>query len=278
MTTKELTRRTLALLLIVLVAGAATAAATASPASPPKTKTFALHVDSMSHSTAIRTWTYDWPLKPFDRQHPVRGFLDDPRIAAHGAAFHFGIDIAAPDGTAVYAVGAGTVYFNDATAIAVVSPDRTHAFGYWHIIPVVKSNQLVRRHQLLGIGPYTDTTVPTVHSVWVENGALVADVSDRQSLKVPGAWANEPLSPALLRWRVGNGAWHTAADFRKEMLPASEFSSVYAPETRQNHKGVSGRLCYYLTRSLHAPASTVVEIEASDTAGNRVLVSVGLGV
>jgi hypothetical protein len=53
---------------------------------------------------------------------------------------------------------------------------------------------------------------------------------------------------------------------------------VYAPETRQNHKGVPGRLCYYLTRSLHAPARAVIVIEASDTAGNRVVVSAALGV
>jgi Peptidase family M23 len=303
MTTKELTRRTLALLLTVLVAGAATAAATASSRTP---NAFPLHVDRTFHSTAARTWTYDWPLKPFDRQHPVRGFLDDPRIGSHGGtAFHFGIDISAPDGTAVYAVEAGTVYFDSPLAIAVVSPDRSHEFGYWHIVPVVKSHQFVRRHQLLGhigknwghvhfaehrngeylnplraggIGPYTDTTVPTVHSVWAENGALVAEVSDTQSPRVPGAWADEPLSPALLRWRVGNGAWHTALDFRTKMLPAAAFSSVYAPETLQNHKAVPGRLCYYLTHALPAPAGTVVQVEASDTAGNRVVVSVALDV
>ena len=43
---------------------------------------------------------YGWPLEPFGRQHPVRAFLDDPRIGHEGGrAFHFGIDIAAPDGT-----------------------------------------------------------------------------------------------------------------------------------------------------------------------------------
>src|SRR5580765_2425787 len=48
---------------------------------------------------------YNWPVKPFGRQHPVRGFLNDPRIGGHGSrAFHFGIDVAAADGTPVYAV------------------------------------------------------------------------------------------------------------------------------------------------------------------------------
>src|SRR2546430_8608642 len=72
-------------------------------------------VVDLSHS-------YDWPLKPFDRAHPVRGFLNDPRIYQRSEAFHFGIDIVARDGTAVYAVEAGRVFFDSPTAIAVVSP------------------------------------------------------------------------------------------------------------------------------------------------------------
>src|SRR5918992_5831090 len=45
---------------------------------------------------------YGWPVKPFDRQHPVRGYFGDPRIGgAHGTSkqFHFGIDVSAPNGT-----------------------------------------------------------------------------------------------------------------------------------------------------------------------------------
>src|SRR4051794_33863412 len=56
---------------------------------------------------------YGWPLKPFDRQHPVRAFLNDPRIGRHGSqAFHFGIDISAIDGTPVYAVSGGILRLN----------------------------------------------------------------------------------------------------------------------------------------------------------------------
>src|ERR1700730_6113878 len=32
---------------------------------------------------------YGWPLKPFDPMHPVRAFLNDPRIAGGSQAFHF---------------------------------------------------------------------------------------------------------------------------------------------------------------------------------------------
>ena len=57
---------------------------------------------------------YGWPVKPFDREHPVRGNFGDPRtvfagpptrrtlMAAGGSfQFHFGVDISAPNGTAV---------------------------------------------------------------------------------------------------------------------------------------------------------------------------------
>ena len=50
---------------------------------------------------------YGWPVKPFDRQHPVRGFFGDPRIGmtpkGMHSGFHFGIDISCPNGTPVYA-------------------------------------------------------------------------------------------------------------------------------------------------------------------------------
>ena len=56
---------------------------------------------------------YPWPVKPFDRQHPVRGFFNDPRVQDQSHAFHFGIDVSAPDGTAVYAVTPGKVFIED---------------------------------------------------------------------------------------------------------------------------------------------------------------------
>src|SRR5436189_5077890 len=65
---------------------------------------------------------YSWPVKPFDRPHPVRGSFGDPRTVFFGPPtqrtllsgagsfqFHDGVDISAPGGTAVYPVEAGTV-------------------------------------------------------------------------------------------------------------------------------------------------------------------------
>jgi hypothetical protein len=233
-------------------------------------------------------------VKPFDRQHPVRAFLNDPRIGSHGGkAFHFGIDIAAPDGTPVYAVAGGKLYLSHGSLCVVADPG--HEFGYWHIRAAagLKEHQLVRTHQLLGtiapgwghvhfaerigdayvnplrpggIGPYTDPVAPTIAAVAVRPSGIVVYAHDTTWPPVPGPWANEPVTPALLRWRVGGGAWHIAADFRRRMLNRALFGSVYAPDTTQNHEGVPGNFAFYLT---HRLLRGRIEVEASDTRGNR---------
>jgi Peptidase family M23 len=98
---------------------------------------------------------YPWPVKPFDQQHAVRGFLCDPRIANGGRTFHFGIDVAAPGGTPVYAVAPGKVSYGspgDVAAnggIVVVEADGRN-FGYWHVKPAVQPGAHVPLHGLLG--------------------------------------------------------------------------------------------------------------------------------
>jgi hypothetical protein len=298
MRTTRHTYRSATLVVVCSVIALATAAAKATPAAD------GLHVVSTTVAAQSLAGSYDWPLKPFDRQHPVRAFLNDPRIAKSGrGAFHFGIDIAAPDGTPVYSVEAGTVYFDSPCAIAVVAPDRSHSFGYWHILPAVKSHQRVRRHQLLGwirkgwehvhfaerrggdyvnplrpggIGPYVDRTAPTVTAVWFTGQAIVVEARDTPWPAVPGAWRGEPVTPALLRWRVaGTSAWSTFVDFRRSMLPATRFESVYAPQTLQNHKGIPGRFCFYMLRGAKAVAAVEagpIEIQAVDSAGNSTTV------
>lgn len=95
---------------------------------------------------------YGWPLKPFARPHPVRAYFNDPRISGKSRAFHFGIDISAPDGTPVYAVEAGTAHRESGRSLSVVGSGGVggRTFGYWHIVPAVRHRQPVRRHQLLG--------------------------------------------------------------------------------------------------------------------------------
>ena len=99
--------------------------------------------------------SYPWPVKPFDTQHPVRGFLCDPRISGGGRTFHFGVDVAAPGGTPVYAVAPGKVSYGTPGEVAqnggiVVVESEGRNFGYWHVAPAVQQGVHVPLHGLLG--------------------------------------------------------------------------------------------------------------------------------
>ena len=265
-----------------------------------------LHTVQTQGHLSSSGFAYGWPVKPFDRQHPVRAFLNDPRIGRNGViSFHFGIDVAAPDGTPVYAVEGGTVFFDSAEAIAVkVGPG--HEFGYWHIDPAVKPHQVVRQHQLLGrvgrgwghvhfaervgtrylnplrpggLGPYSDPIAPNVAELslmHLRTGVeILANVYDTTWPPVPGPWTNEPVAPALIQWRVtrngaARGSWRTAADFRSQMLDRRLFHSIYAPPTAQNHEGKAGLYCFYLAHVWKpADGSYRLEVAATDTRANR---------
>src|SRR5215218_11120041 len=97
---------------------------------------------------------YGWPVKPFHVQHPVRGFFGDPRSADCGRRqFHFGIDIYAKNGTAVYATLSGRVFLGEAETfsphpdvVEIVGPGGLE-FSYWHVIPAVRHGQLVTAYR-----------------------------------------------------------------------------------------------------------------------------------
>lgn len=169
--------------------------------------------------------SYGWPLEPFGRPHPVRGYFNDPRIKGSSRAFHFGIDVSGPDGTPVYAVEGGRVHRDRPRAISVVSSGG-RAFGYWHIVPVVRHRQDVRRHELLGhieagwlhvhfaetlrgtyrnplrpgaLGPWIDPTTPRIAGIEFVRAGTQRELSP---LEVNGAvdviveaWDRPPLVP-----------------------------------------------------------------------------------
>lgn len=161
---------------------------------------------------------YQWPIKPFNRPHPIRGNFDDPRMPNHHINgpgpfnFHYGVDISAPGGTAVYAVAPGTASFPGVKEadlrgrpVAVVVRGKGVRFEYWHIKPVVESGQHVAKRQLLGsvirkwghlhltemrggrpvnplriggLTPYHDHTKPTIVSVMLyRNGSYLPATS-----------------------------------------------------------------------------------------------------
>ena len=149
--------------------------------------------------------SYHWPVKPFERQHPVRGSFGDPRTVfkssptlrgvlsgACSCSLHRGIDVAARDGSAVYPVVSGTVTFRNGEWLKVDSGGG-RAFEYWHINPSVDVGSQVEAYRtVLGhikrgsghvhltelndehavnplapghIGPYADHTTPRVTSI-----------------------------------------------------------------------------------------------------------------
>jgi Peptidase family M23 len=185
---------------------------------------------------------YGWPVKPFDEQHAVRGFFCDPRIGAKGSkAFHFGIDISAPDGTPVYAVAGGTVHSEGAQNVGVITAaGRSH--GYWHIVKRVRHGQRVRKGQLLGhvartwghvhfaeridrhywnplregaLTPFRDFGAPVIDVIRTERGGrplppgaltglvnLIVVAHDNPPISAPPPWRGMPVAPALIRWRL----------------------------------------------------------------------------
>jgi hypothetical protein len=147
---------------------------------------------------------YGWPVKPFHRQHPVRGFFGDPRIGmtprGMHSSFHFGIDISCPNGTAVYATLDGVVRLESfrQETVAIVGRDGRTEFEYWHIRPAVANGQRVSAYRTVvgwvqapwehvhfserrdgvylnplrhgALGPFTDTTRPWIKELRVDAG------------------------------------------------------------------------------------------------------------
>jgi hypothetical protein len=153
-------------------------------------------------SSTSSSASYGWPVEPFHRQHPVRGFFGDPRIAEDGKgtthSFHFGIDISCPDGTPVYATMSGRIVLDRRhhETISIVGPDGDLTFSYWHVVPSVHDGQYaVAYRTVLGhvakgwahvhfsesrhgtylnplrvgaLEPYADTTRPELKSFRIE--------------------------------------------------------------------------------------------------------------
>ncbi len=148
---------------------------------------------------------YQWPLKPFRMQHPIRGAFGDPRTASVDAfgvdgpglpgdySFHNGVDIVASAGTPVYPVVSGIAHVRSGDEVTVHAGAR--AFQYQHIRPAVRDNEhvvagvTVLGHVLFPAGhlhlteifherlvnpalhlrPYHDRTAPVVHQLEFRN-------------------------------------------------------------------------------------------------------------
>jgi hypothetical protein len=146
--------------------------------------------------------SYGWPVKPFHRQHPVRGFFGDPRIGmtpkGMESSFHFGIDISCPNGTVVYATIDGVARLESfrPEVVAIVGRDGRTELQYWHIRPAVANGQHVSAYRTVvgwveapwehvhfsemrdgvylnplrpgALGPFADTTRPWIKQLRAE--------------------------------------------------------------------------------------------------------------
>jgi murein DD-endopeptidase MepM/ murein hydrolase activator NlpD len=185
---------------------------------------FILVAASAALAATASARAYPWPIKPFDKQHPIRAYFGDPRTRFWNTMltdglqgpgvfqFHNGIDIAAPADTAVYPVVSGTARLIDGSAVAVKTGDG-RTFQYFHIVPVVVNGQhVVARRTLMGyvmaayghvhlseirgmkvwnpisshgISPFQDRTVPEVDGISMRHErSLVALDPDRVCGKV----------------------------------------------------------------------------------------------
>jgi murein DD-endopeptidase MepM/ murein hydrolase activator NlpD len=214
--------------------------------------------------------SYGWPVKPFDEQHPVRGSFGDPRSVFRGAptaagllhsqcacSYHQGIDISAPDGTAVYAVRDGVVRTVTPDWVEVDSGGGS-AFQYWHIGAAVEAGDHVQaRRDVVGhilkgskhvhltelhdgravnplapghIGPYRDATTPAVGEITFrssDTGAELLPEYVHGSVELVAAASDAPAIPVPGQW---NGLPVTPAKltFRITSFPAGD---VAVPET-----------------------------------------------
>jgi hypothetical protein len=101
-----------------------------------------------------------WPVRPSNRQHPVRGSFLDPRPDPElGAIYHTGVDIAVRDDRPepgapserthrVYAIEGGVV--EHATPAGVCGNVRIGHFGYGHVDSRVTVGERVRAGQPIG--------------------------------------------------------------------------------------------------------------------------------
>lgn len=197
---------------------------------------------------------YGWPVEPFGASHPIRGTFGEPRTWFKGAptsqvvdggggsfSFHQGVDIVAPDGTAVFPVRSGIV--TRAARMTVVVSSGRQRFEYWHIVPSVERGARVEAYRtVLGrirrsyghvhlteydsgvpvdplssghLTPYRDTVPPSVDRIVLRRAGTTKELLPqlvKGSIDVvaaasdhgggTGIWSGMPIAPARVSWRL----------------------------------------------------------------------------
>jgi hypothetical protein len=166
---------------------------------------------ALAYGAAGPSWRpYNWPVRPFETQHPVQAAFGDPRTVyklepfgrtgpnRSGAySFHNGVDVSAEAGTPVYPVVSGRVVVALPGKIVVQTGDG-RSFQYYHLDRAVHLGQVATaRRTILGtvrarylhvhlaeidehrihnpldpghLRPYRDTTRPLATNLFIDDG------------------------------------------------------------------------------------------------------------
>jgi hypothetical protein len=124
-----------------------------------------------------------WPVRPKNRQHPIRGSFLDPRPdPERGAIYHDGVDIAvrddrpergAPSGRThrVFAIEGGPVFF--ATPRGTRGAVHVGHFRYGHVEAVVQVGEIVAPGQHIAWTCHGDWHVHLGESIFTANGGRI---------------------------------------------------------------------------------------------------------
>lgn len=242
-----------------------------------------LYADGLACSVGCRPYGAEtgWPLRPFNRQHPIRAGLNELRPES----LHVAVDIQAQDGARVYAVQPGV-----AQVLTPYGPNARIQVGnyiYWHINPKVRTGELVTPFKtvlgtvMAGYGhmafseigpdgqyanplrpggsvlrPYEDHAAPVIGTPSVSaDGQVVASAYDPQTFIRKTTYFTPVLAPAAIAYRLydSHGIPITPLEwaFRgTHLLQYAQRSLIYAPGAHD-----PGYNCF-ATRSVCVPRWT----------------------
>ncbi len=201
---------------------------------PPRGPTLWQELDAHCATAARGLAPYPWPLRPFNSQHPIRGYFGDPRTVFYGVheglfSFHNGVDISAWAGNRVYPVASGRVVRLVGDEIVIAS-SHDRRFQYIHVRPRVHLGQRVLASRTVvgevfepwehvhlselragcvinplapgHLSPYVDHTTPTVGAVRFESRGIPIPRRDLRGTVdvIAQAW-DEPAMSTPGVWR-----------------------------------------------------------------------------
>ena len=126
------------------------------------------------------------------KPHPVRGYFNDPRISGTSRAFHFGVDISAPNGTSVAVERQGTVTPRGRPCDLGGRPARVASSATGTLSRPSGTCQKVGRHELTGSHRSALAARPLRRAA----GRQVPQPAARRGPSGPGATRHVPASDA----------------------------------------------------------------------------------